>query len=170
MAEWDVLIKDHHEAYITWDAFEKNLRMIANNATAKSSAKARGAVRQGELLWAGLLRCGHCGRKLHVRYSGKIGRYDCCGARTIHGTKRCISFSGMTIDAAIGKEVLGFLAPLGVDAAVKAIEAQTGEISATQRQLELSLHQARYEVAHARRQYDAVDPANRLVAGELERR
>ena len=170
MAEWDVLIKDHHEAYITWDAFEKNLRMIANNATAKSSAKARGAVRQGELLLAGLLRCGHCGRKLHVRYSGKIGRYDCCGARTIHGTKRCISFSGMTIDAAIGKEVLGFLAPLGVDAAVKAIEAQTGEISATQRQLELSLHQARYEVAHARRQYDAVDPANRLVAGELERR
>src|SRR5229473_1544075 len=170
MAEWDVLIKDHHEAYITWDAFEKNLRMIANNATAKSSAKARGAVRQGELLLAGLLRCGHCGRKLHVRYSGKIGRYDCCGARTIHGTKRCISFSGMTIDAAIGKEVLGFLAPLGVDAAVKAIEAQTGEISAAQRQLELSLHQARYEVAHARRQYDAVDPANRLVAGELERR
>ena len=170
MAEWDVLIKDHHEAYITWDAFEKNLRMIANNATAKSSAKARGAVRQGELLLAGLLRCGHCGRKLHVRYSGKIGRYDCCGARTIHGTKRCISFSGMTIDAAISKEVLGFLAPLGVDAAVKAIEAQTGAISATQRQLELSLHQARYEVAHARRQYDAVDPANRLVAGELERR
>src|SRR5882724_11573905 len=170
MAEWDVLIKDHHEAYITWDAFERNLRMIANNATAKSSAKARGAVRQGELLLAGLLRCGHCGRKLHVRYSGKIGRYDCCGARTIHGTKRCISFSGMTIDAAIGKEVLGVLAPLGVDAAVKAIEAQTGEISATQRQLELSLHQARYEVAHARRQYDAVDPANRLVAGELERR
>jgi DNA invertase Pin-like site-specific DNA recombinase/ribosomal protein L37AE/L43A len=170
MAEWDVFIKDHHEAYITWDAFERNVRMIANNATAKSSAKARGAVRQGELLLAGLLRCGHCGRKLHVRYSGKIGRYDCCGARTIHGTKRCISFSGMTIDAAIGKEVLGFLAPLGVDAAVKAIEAQTGEISATQRQLELSLHQARYEVAHARRQYDAVDPANRLVAGELERR
>jgi len=170
MAEWDVLIKDHHEAYITWDAFEKNLRMIANNATAKSSAKARGAVRHGELLLAGLLRCGHCGRKLHVRYSGKIGRYDCCGARTIHGTKRCISFSGMTIDAAIGKEVLGFLAPLGVDAAVKAIEAQTGEISAAQRQLELSLHQARYEVAHARRQYDAVDPANRLVAGEQERR
>jgi hypothetical protein len=32
------------------------------------------------------------------------------------------------------------------------------------------LLQARYEAAHARRQYDAVDPANRLVAGELGRR
>jgi hypothetical protein len=39
-----------------------------------------------------------------------------------------------------------------------------------ERQLQLALQQARYEVAHARRQYDAVDPANRLVAGELERR
>jgi len=62
------------------------------------------------------------------------------------------------------------LKPLGIDAAVKVIEAQTCETSAAQRQLELSLQQARYEAAHARRQYDAVDPANRLVAGELERR
>ena len=60
--------------------------------------------------------------------------------------------------------------PLGIDAAVKAIAAQASETSAAQRQLELSLQQARYEAAHARRQYDAVDPANRLVAGELERR
>ena len=60
--------------------------------------------------------------------------------------------------------------PLGLEAAVKAIETQTGRTSAAQRQLELSLQQARYEVAHARRQYDAVDPANRLVAAELERR
>src|SRR5262249_31782619 len=66
--------------------------------------------------------------------------------------------------------VLRHLKPLGVDAAVKAIEGQTSETSAAQRQLELSLQQARYEAAHARRQYDAVDPANRLVAGELERR
>jgi len=66
--------------------------------------------------------------------------------------------------------VLGVLKPLGIDAAVNAIEAQTSETTAAQRQLELSLQQARYEAAHARRQYDAVDPANRLVAGELERR
>jgi DNA invertase Pin-like site-specific DNA recombinase len=170
MAEWDVLIKDHHEAYITWDEFERNQRVIANNANGKGSAKVKGAVRRGELLLPGLLRCGHCGRKLHAAYSGKLGRYNCYGARTNHGTARCISISGLSIDAAVSTEVLRILRPLGIDAAAKAIRVRTSETSAAQRQLELSLQQARYEAAHARRQYDAVDPANRLVAGELERR
>ena len=170
MAEWDVLIKDHHAAYVTWEEFERNQRVIANNATGKGSATVKGAVRRGELLLPGLLRCGHCGRKLHVSYSGKLGRYSCYGARTNHGTARCITISGLRIDAAVGAEVLRILNPLGIDAAVRAIRTQTSETSAAQRQLELSLQQARYEAAHARRQYDAVDPANRLVAGELERR
>jgi len=170
MAEWDVLIKDHHAAYVTWEEFERNQRVIANNATGKGSATVKGAVRRGELLLPGLLRCGHCGRKLHVSYSGKLGRYSCYGARTNHGTARCITISGLSIDAAVGAEVLRILKPLGIDAAVRAIRTQTSETSAAQRQLELSLQQARYEAAHARRQYDAVDPANRLVAGELERR
>jgi DNA invertase Pin-like site-specific DNA recombinase len=170
MGEWDVLIKDHHEAYITWEEFERNQRVIANNATGKGSAKVKGAVRRGELLLPGLLRCGHCGRKLHVSYSGKLGRYNCYGARTNHGAARCISISGLSIDATVGTEVLRILKPLGTDAAVRAIETQTSATSAAQRQLELSLQQARFEAAHARRQYDAVDPANRLVAGELERR
>lgn len=168
--EWDVLIKDHHAAYITWDEFERNLKAIANNATGMSSALARGAAREGELLLPGLLRCGHCGRKLHVHYGGKLGRYNCYGARMNHGAKRCISVSGLSIDAAIAKEVLRVLRPLGLEAAVSAIEAQSSETTAAERQLQLSLQQARYEAAHARRQYDAVDPANRLVAGELERR
>jgi DNA invertase Pin-like site-specific DNA recombinase len=168
MAEWDVLIKDHHEPYITWEEFERNQRVITDNATGKGSATVRGAVRRGELLLPGLLRCGHCGRKLHVSYSGKLGRYNCYGARANHGTARCISISGLSIDAAVSTEVLRVLKPLGIDAAVKAIEAQTCETSAAQRQLELSLQQARYEATHAGRQYDAVDPANRLVAGELE--
>ena len=144
--------------------------MIANNATGMSSALARGAAREGELLLPGLLRCGHCGRKLHVHYGGKLGRYNCYGARTNHGAARCISISGLSIDAAISTEVLRVLKPLGIEAALRAIEAQSSTTTAAERQLELSLQQARYDAAHARRQYDAVDPANRLVAGELERR
>src|ERR1700680_995130 len=112
MAEWDVLIKDHHEAYISWGEFERNQRVIANNATGKGSATVKGAVRRGELLLPGLLRCGHCGRKLHVSYSGKLGRYNCYGARANHGTARCISISGLSIDAAISAEVLRILKPL----------------------------------------------------------
>jgi DNA invertase Pin-like site-specific DNA recombinase len=167
--DWDVLLKDQHEGYITWEEFERNQRVIANNATGKGSAIARGAARRGELILAGLLRCGHCGRKMYVGY-GKSGRYYCQGAVLNHGTERCISFGGLRADQAVGTEVLRVLRPLGIDAAVKALEAQTTEMSAAQRQFELALAQARYEAAHARRQYDSVDPANRLVAGELERR
>src|SRR5271154_6357207 len=64
-SDWEVLIRDHHEGYIGWDAFERNQRLINDNANGKSWAS-RGAVRRGEALLAGLFRCGHCGRKLHV--------------------------------------------------------------------------------------------------------
>jgi hypothetical protein len=80
-SEWDVLLKDQHEGYITWGEFESNQRVITNNATGKGSA-VTGAVRRGEMLLAGLLRCGHCGRKLYVGYGGKAGRYYCHGAYT----------------------------------------------------------------------------------------
>jgi len=169
LAEWDVLLTDQHEGYISWSEFERHQQMIADNATGKGSAAVRGAVRRGKLLLAGLLRCGHCGRKLYVGY-GKAGRYYCQGALVNHGTERCISFGGLRADHAVGSEVLRVLKPLGVNAAVRALEAQTSQTSAAQRQLELALQQARFSAAHARRQYDAVDPANRLVAGELERR
>jgi hypothetical protein len=168
-SEWDVLLQDQHEGYITWSEFERNQRVIANNATGKGSA-VTGAVRRGELLLAGLLRCGHCGRKLYVGYGGKAGRYYCHGALVNHGTERCISFGGLRADDAVGTEVLRVLKPLGIDAAVKALAAQTSETSAAQRQLDMALQQARFSAAYARRQYDAVDPDNRLVASELERR
>jgi hypothetical protein len=170
LAEWDVLLKDQHEGYISWAEFERNQQVIANNATGKGSAIARGAARHGELLLAGLLRCGHCGRKMYVAYGGKAGRYHCEGALVNHGTERCISFGGLRADHAVGTEVLRVLKPLGIEAAVKALDAQAGETSAARRQLELALQRACFEAAHARRQYDAVDPTNRLVAGELERR
>lgn len=168
--QWDVLLEDQHEGYITWSEFERNQQVIANNATGKGSAAARGAIRRGELLLAGLLRCGHCGRKMYVGYGGKAGRYHCHGALVNHGTGRCISFGSLRADEAVGAEVLRALRPLGIEAAVKALQAQTSETSAARRQLELALEQARFSAAHARRQYDAVDPDNRLVAGELERR
>ncbi len=165
--EWDVLLKDRHEGYITWEEFERNQCVIAGNATGKGSAIARGAARHGELLLAGLLRCG---RKMYVAYGGKAGRYHCEGALVNHGTKRCISFGGLRADQAVGAAVIRVLKPLGAGAAVRAIETQMTKMSAAKRQLELALQRACYEATHARRQYDAVDPANRLVLGKLERR
>ena len=171
-SEWDVLIRDHHEGYISWEAFERNQRLIKDNANGKSWAS-RGAVRRGEALLAGLFRCGHCGRKLHVAYGGTKGdvaRYHCQGAFLNHGTKRCISFGSLRVDAAVAAEVIERIQPLGVEAALAALQERGREDAEKRRQVELALKQARFEAAHARRQYDAVDPDNRLVAGELERR
>jgi excisionase family DNA binding protein len=171
-SDWEVLIKDHHEVYITWIEFERNQQLIADNANGKSFMS-RGAIRRGEALLAGLFRCGHCGRKLHVAYSGingSAGRYHCRGSQMNHGGSACISFGGMRVDHAVGMEVIARVQPLGVEAALAAMEASGRENREKRRQVELALEQARYETARARRQYDAVDPDNRLVAGELERR
>ena len=169
---WEVLIRDHHEGYIGWAEFERNQRLISDNANGKSFMS-RGSIRRGEALLAGLLRCGHCGRKLHVAYSGEngnSGRYHCRGGQFNHGGDPCISFGGMRIDRAVGAEVIERLQPLGIEAAIGAMEARHAETAEKRRQVELALEQARYEAARARRQYDAVDPDNRLVTGELEHR
>src|SRR3984893_6776237 len=171
-SDWAVLLVDHHEGYLSWADYERNQRLIADNANGKGMM-VRGAVRKGEALLAGLLRCGHCGRRLLVSYNGTkgdIGRYHCDATRSNPAAAPCISFGALRVDQAVGVEIVRLLQPLGVEAAVRAItdcEHQAGE---KQRQLELALEQARFEAARARRQYDAVDPDNRLVAGELERR
>ena len=170
--EWEALIIDRHEGYISWTEFERNQRLIADNANGKSFMS-RGSVRRGEALLAGLLRCGHCGRKLHVAYSGtngSAGRYHCRGGQINHGGEPCISFGGVRVDRAVGAEVIERLQPLGVEAALAAAEMRRIESAEKQRQIEFALEQARFEAARARRQYDTVDPENRLVAGELERR
>ena len=171
-ADWDVLLLDHHPSYLSWAEFERNQRLIADNATGMGM-NARGALRKGELILAGLLRCGHCGRKLHVAYSGtngNTGRYHCRGAMINHGTDPCISFGSLRVDQAVGAEIVRLLQPLGVEAALHAISTRSLDAGAKQRQVELSLEQARFEAKRMQRQYDAVDPDNRLVAGELERR
>ena len=171
-AAWEVLIVDHHEGYIAWPDFERNQRLISDNANGKSFLS-RGSVRRGEALLAGLLRCGHCGRKLHVAYSGaggNTGRYHCRGGHINHGGDRCISFGGMRIDRAVGVEVIDRLQPLGIQAALEALDERRADDAEKRRQIDLALEQARFEAARAHRQYDAVDPDNRLVAAGLEQR
>lgn len=170
--QWQVLIIQHHECYIDWDEYEANQRQITHNAAMKGRL-VRGPARNGGALLAGLVRCGHCGRKFHVTYGGVKGnclRYACQGAMINHGTGRCISFGGLKAERLIEEELLRRLEPLGVQAALEAIDRQVRSDDERVAQKELALEQARFEVARARRQYDAVDPDNRLVAAELERR
>jgi len=170
--EWEVLIRDHHESYICWDDYEKNKRIINGNANMKGEM-VPGSVRNGGGLLVGLLRCGHCSRKLKVQHNGLRGvaRYLCNDATVNHGRRtKCIAFGNMRVDAAVSTEVLSVIAPLGLEAALQAIIDRERDGAQRLKQIELALEQARYEAARAHRQYDAVEPENRLVAGDLERR
>ena len=120
---WEVLLRDHHEDYISWEEDERNRQTIGGNANMKGEM-VKGSVRNGGGLLAGLLRCGHCGRKLKVLHNGLRGvaRYVCNDADTNHARRgNCIAFGNMRIDAAVSAEVLRVIAPLGLDAAVAAI-------------------------------------------------
>lgn len=169
---WHALIRDHHEGYIGWDEYEANQRQIRHNAAMKG-VLVRGPAREGRSLLAGLIRCGHCGRKLHVHYGGahrNVVRYVCKGADLNHGGPKCISFGGLKVDRLLEEELFLRLQPLGTRAALAAVDRQMQGGDERIRQKELSLEQARFEAARARRQYDAVDPDNRLVSAELEHR
>jgi len=170
--DWEVLIHDHHGGYISWAEFERNQHLIADNANGKSYL-GRGSIRRGEALLPGLFRCARCGRRLHVQYTGKGGntqRYVCRGSFSAKAVDSCIGFGGMRVDRAVAQEVLDRLQPLGIEAALAAMQAHDERQCDKRQQIENAIQQAQYEAARARRQYDAVDPDNRLVAGELERR
>jgi excisionase family DNA binding protein len=170
--DWDVLIRDHHAGYISWEIFEKTQSMIAENAN-RSSYAGRGAIRRGEALLPGLLRCARCGRRLRVAYSGKGGntqRYVCYGTFGKNAVANCIAFGGMRVDRTVAAEVLDRLQPLGIEAALSAAIEQEEKRHDKLQQMENALRQVRFEATRAQRQYDAVDPDNRLVADELERR
>jgi hypothetical protein len=168
--EWSILILDHHEGYIAWDVYESNQKVIMDNENARSGA-VRGAIRNGEALLAGLLRCGHCGAKLLAQYPRPhVIRYQCSGYILNRDQACCVMFGGLRADRLVSEQLLQCLAPLGLGAALEAIETLQDASDDRVQQKRLALEQARYDVSHARRQYDVVDPANRLVAAELERR
>ncbi len=170
--DWQVLLHDQHDGYISWGEFESNLQTLANNAN-RMGERVTGSPKRGSALLSGLLRCFHCGRKLHVHYSGKggvVGRYGCRGAMTNHGTGKCIDFGSVRVDRAVSEEVLRVLSPMGVEAALTAHQQLEERETLERDQYCLALEQARIEADRARRQFDRVEPENRLVAAELERR
>jgi DNA invertase Pin-like site-specific DNA recombinase len=169
---WTVLIPSHHSGYVNWEQYERNQAMLAANTHMKPDGNAK-AGRGGRALLSGILRCGRCGRMLHVSYSGKEGvvpRYDCNDAHLHHGESRCLSFGGLWVDQAVAHEVLRAIEGNAVEAAVVAAEQMEQQRRELRKSLELELEQARYEARLAARRYEAVDPEQRLVAAELEAR
>jgi len=170
--QWAVLIRDHHPGYIPWEEYVQNQKQIAANLQTHH-AQGAGAAKSGPALLAGLLRCARCGRKLHVAYSGtegRVPRYHCRGGNINHGVEFCLSFGGLRADQSIVGALLEAVQPSGIEAALRAWEQVRSDQNHQRRTLELAVEKARYEAERARRQYDCVDPENRLVAAELEAR
>jgi hypothetical protein len=167
-----VFIPAHHVGYIDWATYEENLRMIRRNSVNWQADESMSAIRAGQGLLVGLLRCGHCGRKLHVRYWGGRGtnaRYLCKGDYD-DGGQYCIGFGGASVDRRLSQELLKVISHLGVDASLQAIEELSAGDAAQRSALSSKLEQLEYEAKKAFEQYDAVDARNRLAAAELERR
>ncbi len=172
VAQWRIVLLDNHAGDLSWEDFLHNQQLLEANRH-RPQGGAGGAAKGGPALLSGLLRCGRCGRKLSVAYSGTTGRvprYICYGGRVERGSSSCLTVGGLRVDRAVETAVLAAMQPAGVTAAVEALERLHAEHDLTRQALTLAVEKARYEAQRAQRQYDRVDPDNRLVASELERR
>ncbi len=159
-----------HEGYVSWEKAETIRKMVSSNVP---TSRHHGAPKHGDALLAGLLRCRRCGRKLTLRYSGAkhhIPRYSCSRGWMDNGEPRCIAFGGLRVDDAIEEALLTVVGPGAIAAAIAAEKEANQRRDQVREALKRDLEAARYAADRAFRQYDAADPANRLVAGELEAR
>ena len=166
--ECRVFIKDHHEGYISWEAFEENRRVIQRNNVRPEGDDAVTSARKGQCLLAGILRCGRCGRKLHVHYWGKkgaSGRYLCKGDYDSGGSY-CLAFGGRGVDRRFTEELLNVISPLGLQASLEAIDDLSSHEDEHLCLLTRQQEQLEWEAQRAFEQYNEVDPRNRLVAAE----
>jgi DNA invertase Pin-like site-specific DNA recombinase/predicted DNA-binding transcriptional regulator AlpA len=169
MDQWKIIVKDKYPAYITWETFEKIQAILYDNYLEYDRNKSRGVPRQGAALLHGILYCGQCGHKMVVQYKHST-RYICNYLRQQYRVPVCQYIPADPVDAHVVEAFFEALSPAEIDAYSQALEKQ--------KQMEEQLEQAhlkqiqrlRYQAALAQRQFDQVDPDNRLVASELERR
>jgi DNA invertase Pin-like site-specific DNA recombinase len=164
-----VLLEGRCPAYITSERFWANQERLAAN---RARSDAAGAVRQGPSLLGGILRCGRCGRRMTVTYSGPANRlrYLCSRAMVDYAEPVCQGLAGGVLDDLVAAQVLAALEPAALELSLAAADDLERERARLHQDRRQGLERARYEAERAGRQYDAVEPENRLVARELERR
>jgi DNA invertase Pin-like site-specific DNA recombinase len=168
--EWPIVIQEAYPAYISWRTFLDNQAQLAANQS-RYQANKPGVPRQGQALLQGIIRCGRCGALMHLHYSGDRSDfpvYVCDYAQSEYGALRCQEVRALGLDAEIERLILAALKPDQLALALAALDGLAHEFATLRRQRELHLERLRYEVERARRQYDAVEPENRLVARSLE--
>jgi DNA invertase Pin-like site-specific DNA recombinase len=164
-----VLLENRCPASITPERFWINQQRLAAH---RARSDALGAVRQGPSLLGGILRCGRCGQRMMVAYSGRASRlrYSCSRARIEYAEPFCQSLAGGVLDDLVAAQVLAALEPAALELSVAAADDLAQERARLHQNWRQQVERARSEAERARRQYDAVEPENRLVARELERR
>lgn len=162
--EWAVLLKDRLPAYVTWQKYESNVKQLADNRT-----RARGTPRRGPALLAGLLRCGRCGCRMNVTYGGGYLRYVCNRRTTDYAEPVCISAQGRVLDEKVTELVLKALEPASLEVSLEVAENVEAERRRIDEQWQQRIERVRYEADRALRQYNAVEPENRLVARTVEK-
>jgi DNA invertase Pin-like site-specific DNA recombinase len=173
MQDWDVIIHDHHPGYITWEQYLKIQKRIEQNI-APPKDQASTAIREGSALLQGLVRCGNCGRSMSINYhsQGKTAyHYYRCSTqyRSLSGSF-CQVIGGRRIDKTVSRAFLEAVSPASLNIHLKTIEKITEQKDRVMEQLKLQLERAQYEADRVFRQFDAVEPENRLVARPLERK
>jgi len=171
-SDWEVLIPDHHPGFVTWERYVATQDQLRANWR-PPRGHGGGAAREGTALLQGRVRCGQCGRMMQVGYSGTNGdcpRYLCGRQKTIYGADRpCQSLGGRRLENRVLEEVFAMLEPASLAATAKALAEADANYQRRLAVFELAVERARYEADRARRQFDAVEPENRLVARTLER-
>lgn len=169
--DWSICLKDAHPAYVDWDEFMANQRQLADNIGRYDLGRP-GAPRKGNALLQGIVSCGRCARRMCLRYSGPHGDYPvymCVADHNSEGRPRCQEVRALAVDAEVERLILAALMPDRIALAVAALGEIEEEARLIERQWSLKRERARYDAERARRQYDAVEPENRLVARSLER-
>ena len=170
--QWEVLIPEHHAGYISWETYEANTARLRGNWR-RPRELAGGAVREGRALLQGLLRCGRCGRIMQTGYSGTTGncpRYLCARAKQLYaGEHVCQSIGGIRLENRVLDEMFAVLAPAALAATAQALAEADANYRRDLAVFEIAIERARYEADRARRQFDNVEPKNRLVARTLEK-
>ena len=171
LGQWKVCLLSAHPGYISWEEFMANQRRLSDNANGYKAGH-RGAPRKGAALLQGIAVCGRCGRRMSLRYSGPHNDYPvyCCRAdKDQIATSLCQEVRALPVDDVVAQTLLEALEPDQIKIAVAAVDKMADELRHLEQQWSLRRERARYEAERARRQYDAVEPENRLVARSLER-
>jgi DNA invertase Pin-like site-specific DNA recombinase len=166
MAEWRVLKRDRFPAYIPWETYLANQQRLLEN---RSWPEAPGVPRAGAALLAGLLVCGACGRRMHAGYRTKARPYYECMRRKLEGSE-CCGLGAAAVDDLVGQQVLRALEPAALELSMQALRKIHQERQRLHDHWQQRLERAAQEARRAERQYQAVEPENRLVARTLEQR